>query len=407
MEGRQLRGMQIAEHGGLKETPRGWIVPAQCGSGTYFVQNKDGKYTCDCPDCQLRSTTCKHQWAVIYTIQKKVTVKKTTDKKGNTTVTKETKITYTQDWRAYNSAQTKEIKLFDILLKDLVECIDEPEQKIGRPRLRLKEQMFCAIQKVYSQLSQRRAHTLYRNAEGREQINHAPHFNAVGRLLNKEDLTPMLHNLLNITAMPLKDIETTFAPDSSGFRTTTFDQYPIYKYGTEKVHRWLKAHILVGVKTNVIASARVTEGDGEGTGDSTQYEPMVIDAHKYGFEIKEIPADMGYSSRDNHNLADSIGAVPYIPFRKNASGKSKGSSTWWKMFNYFQLHKEEFLQHYHQRSNVETTFMMVKTKLGDKLKSKNPLAQKNELLCKLIAHNIIVLIHEMHELGIRPDFKTC
>ena len=37
---------------------------------------------------------------------------------------------------------------------------------------------------------------------------------------------------------------------------------------------------------------------------------------------------------------------------------------------------------------------MIKSKLGDSLKSKNETAQKNELLCKLIAHNIIVLISE-------------
>ena len=40
---------------------------------------------------------------------------------------------------------------------------------------------------------------------------------------------------------------------------------------------------------------------------------------------------------------------------------------------------------------------MVKSKFGDKLKSKNLIAQKNELLCTLIAHNIVVLIYEMHE----------
>jgi transposase len=67
---------------------------------------------------------------------------------------------------------------------------------------------------------------------------------------------------------------------------------------------------------------------------------------------------------------------------------------------------EEFLEHYHQRSNVEATFMMVKTKFGDKLKSKNWTAQKNELLCKLIAHNIVVPIHEMHELGTTPNFGS-
>jgi hypothetical protein len=74
------------------------------------------------------------------------------------------------------------------------------------------------------------------------------------------------------------------------------------------------------------------------------------------------------------------------------------------MFLYFQLNREDFWSHYHKRSNVESTFNMIKAKLGDKLKSKSFIAQKNELLCKLIAHNIIVLIHEMHELGIKPDF---
>ena len=74
------------------------------------------------------------------------------------------------------------------------------------------------------------------------------------------------------------------------------------------------------------------------------------------------------------------------------------------MYHYFMMNREDFMEHYHKRSNVETTFMMVKTKFGDKLKSKKWTAQKNELLCKLIAHNIVVVIHEMHELGIKPDF---
>lgn len=51
-------------------------------------------------------------------------------------------------------------------------------------------------------------------------------------------------------------------------------------------------------------------------------------------------------------------------------------------------------------------FNMVKAKFGDKLKSKKWTAQQNELLCKLIAHNIVVLIHEMHELGIEPKFNS-
>lgn len=87
-----------------------------------------------------------------------------------------------------------------------------------------------------------------------------------------------------------------------------------------------------------------------------------------------------------------VGGVAYIPFKSNATDRAGGSKLWHKMFLYFQLNQEDFWEHYHKRSNVESTFNMIKAKLGDKLKSKNFIAQKNELLCKLIAHNIIVLI---------------
>jgi len=75
------------------------------------------------------------------------------------------------------------------------------------------------------------------------------------------------------------------------------------------------------------------------------------------------------------------------------------------MYHYFCLNQEEFMQHYHARSNIESSFMALKTKFGDCLKSKEFTSQTNELLCKVIAYNIVVLIHEIHELGISTDFK--
>ncbi len=140
--------------------------------------------------------------------------------------------------------------------------------------------------------------------------------------------------------------------------------------------------------------------------DSPQFVPLVQDTAQNGFTIKEMVADKAYSSRENLEAVGQVGGVAYIPFKSNATGRAGGSKLWHKMFLYFQLNQEEFWNHYHKRSNVESTFNMIKAKLGDKLRSKNFMAQKNELLCKLIAHNIIVLIHEMHELGIEPNFDT-
>ena len=55
--------------------------------------------------------------------------------------------------------------------------------------------------------------------------------------------------------------------------------------------------------------------------------------------------------------------------------------------------------------DVLTIFSSFKKKLGEKLKSKNKTAQINELLYKVIVYTIIVLIQEMHELGIEPNFN--
>ncbi len=79
---------------------------------------------------------------------------------------------------------------------------------------------------------------------------------------------------------------------------------------------------------------------------------------------------------------------------------------WRKTFHYFQLHKDEFLEHYHKRSNVESTFSAIKKKFGESVKSKNRIAQKNELLCKIIAYNITVLIHEMIQLNGTSEFLS-
>lgn len=395
MDMRLVKGIEIAKKGGITETPKGWIVPSQSGNGAYLVYKEGMKTACSCPDCQLRGIECKHQIAV------KMFYGEMVDNEGNKTITKVVKVTYPQDWSAYRKAQIAEITMFDRLLGELTDIIPEPTRTVGRPKISPREAVYCAIEKVYSQLSSRRAYSLYGKAKDRGDIRKAPSYNVVNILLNREDITPILQKLLTISALPLKSVETTFAPDSSGFRTSQFGQYYVEKYGVMKKHKWVKAHILVGTKTNVIVSARITDGEAN---DCPQFVPMVSEAHDNGFDIKEIPADMGYVDRKNFNLANEIGATAYIPFKSNASEKSKGSYTWTKMYHYFMLHRDEFMGHYHKRSNVESTFNMVKAKFGDKLKSKNFIAQQNELLCKLIAHNIVVLIHEICELGITPNF---
>jgi hypothetical protein len=45
---------------------------------------------------------------------------------------------------------------------------------------------------------------------------------------------------------------------------------------------------------------------------------------------------------------------------------------------------------------------MIKGKFGDAVRSKTDVAMKNEVLAKVLCHNLVCLVHEMHELGIDP-----
>jgi transposase len=388
-----MKGEMIAKRKAIHEQGDGWLVPSQTTSKHYFV---DENFVCNCPDSEFHKTTCKHAYAVRYYLAKETHTPQGIE-------TEKMRLTYPQAWSAYNAAQTHEIARFDGLLRELVDEVEEPEQGMGRPRLSLREQAFVSIQKVYSQLSSRRASSLFGKATESGLINHAPHFNTVSKFLNTEEATPILMRLVSLSASSLKSVETAFAVDSTGFRTSSYSMYAYTKYGAtgRKEHDWLKAHACVGVKTNIITAVKITNDDGA---DSPQFAPLVVATSQDGFTMNEVSADKAYSSKANHQIAKQVGAQAFIPFKMDATGKSRGCLAWRKAFFYFQLHQDEFMQHYHKRSNIESAFGAIKKKFGETLRSKNFCAQVNELLCKIVAYNIVVLIHEMEELKIEPNF---
>ena len=372
-----------------------FTVQSQTGVGQYRVEWNGDKWVCNCPDYtkQRHARPCKHIIALkLYLEIGYVTIEG-----------KQTEIipvTYSQNWANYNQAQSQEIELFDQFLYQLVSIIEEPEKNIGRPKLELKDQIFCCIMKVYSQLSLRRAQCLYEQALQKQQINYAPHYNAISNTLLKSEMTQILKKLIQVSSLPLAGIESNFAIDSSGFRCSTFGLYCEKMHDVKRMHNWLKVHICTGVNTNIITDVIITD---ENVGDSPQFEKLICKTAEH-FNIDEVVADGGYSSRKNHDVIGRLGGTAYIPFKENATGKSRGSILWRKAFHYFQLHKDEFLEHYHKRSNVESTFAAIKMKFGETIKSRKRISQENEMLCKIIAYNITVLIHAMFELGITPNF---
>lgn len=49
---------------------------------------------------------------------------------------------------------------------------------------------------------------------------------------------------------------------------------------------------------------------------------------------------------------------------------------------------------------------MIKTKFGERLRSNSVIAQTNEVLCKVLCHNLCCVIQSIYELCVEPNFWT-
>jgi len=394
MEAREQRGLEIAATMKLRRKGDVWTVPSQSSDGTNYTVDLTGDAPkCSCPDHEVRQIKCKHIYATEFSIRRE------TRPDGTTTITKTVRVTYSQDWRAYNAAQTHEKTRVTELLRALCDGISQPQQGRGRPRLPLSDVVFGAVMKVFTTVSGRRATSDLRECTTKGQISSTPHYNTIFNYLENSALTPILKALVEESASPLKAVETSFAVDSSGFSSCVYERWFDVKWGKMRTeHRWVKAHLMTGVTTNVVTSVEVTPTD---SADSPRL-PGLLDATARQFTVAEVSADKAYLSNKNFEVIVNAGAVPYIPFKSNTTGE--GPELWRKMFHFYQFKRSDFLSHYHKRSNVETTFSMIKAKFGASVRSKTPVAQVNEVLCKVICHNLCVLVQSIYELGIEPTF---
>lgn len=400
---REQRGVLLAAMVRIRQVGRLWFVPSQSEAKKKYTVDPDNQSPhCTCPDFEMHGCTCKHIHAVRIVRQRELFDDGSERVTEEVTVTQTVRKTYPQQWTAYNLAQTSEKETFQILLHALCQGVEEPERHgAGRPGLPLADAVFACCFKVFSTLSGRRFMCDLRDANAKGHIGSVPHFNSIFNHLERESMAPVLRELIERSSLPLSAIEQDFAADSTGFMTSRFCRWYDTKYGKHEQGRdWVKAHFMVGVKTHIITAVEIHEAC---TNDSPLL-PALLDATAKNFKVGEVSADKQYASEINFQAVARHGGTAFIPFKSNTTGGVGGLFA--KAFHYFCMYRDEFLNHYHKRSNIETAVMMIKSKFGDAVRSKTDVAMKNEVLCKVLCHNLVVLVGLMHEFGIQPDFSA-
>lgn len=306
------------------------------------------------------------------------------------------------NWRGYNLAQTNEKGLFKQLLHALCAIIPEPPRNpSGRSRVPIKDKVFGETYRAYAGLSGRRFQTDVAECTDRGLLSRRYGHNTGLDFLNDAGVTDLLRSLITESAKPLQGIERHFAPDSTGFGTKTYDRWHEEKHGKKWTGtQYVKTHIITGVYTHIITAAAASV---QQVGDITAMPALLDETRGAGFSVDEITADGAYLSEENLERFDALGIDAYIPFRTN-SRFHHDNSLWDVHLAFFRLNQSLFYEHYHRRSQVESTFSMVKAKYGSSVRGKQPASQANGVLCKLLANNLYILIRAIYELGIHPEF---
>lgn len=398
MDLRDQRAVLLAAMAKIDRKNGNWLVPSQSSPGKTYTVSLEGQGKCDCPDAG-DGYVCKHIRAL------KISLKRELGMDGQITETREVtfaeKKSYPQAWAAYGLAQATEKDRLQVLLADLCRALPEPDcsRKAGpKPHL-VKDQIFAMVFQIYCGLSSRRFSCDLLEAHKRGYVSKPIPGSKTPQFFEKAMFTPILVDLIEQSAAPLKAVESTFAVDSTGFSSSRFDRWYDQKYGVEKLKSvWVKLHASIGTKTNVVTAVRILDKD---AGDCPQFKPLVQATAKT-FKVNEVSADKAYTSKENFEAVANVGGVGYLKFKENATGEIGG--LFGKMFSYFKFRQDDFLNHYHRRSNVEATFSGVKRKFGDSVRSRTDAAMVNEVLCKVLAFNLCCLIQEQHELGIDPVF---
>jgi Transposase DDE domain len=122
------------------------------------------------------------------------------------------------------------------------------------------------------------------------------------------------------SSLPLTAVEKTFAIDSTGFSTSQFGRWVDFRSGklqSREKRKWIKAHLMCGVLTNIVTAVEVTDAYAH---DAPYFEPL-LDTTTQNFRVAEVVADKAYSSLANLKYATSKGVLPVIPFKANVEAR--------------------------------------------------------------------------------------
>ena len=292
---------------------------------------------------------------------------------------------------AYASLSQKE--------KDILEPPKDTQR--GRKPIPFKERIFYLV----DQVNTGKADLEYEGMMGeivRQGYTSAPcRCTSLSKYANDSALPIFFDRLIEHSARAMNRYEHIFAIDATGFNCTTKNDYYAQKHHRKKESDWCDTHVICGVNSNIITAATVHH---KYTSDELDEVIPLLEKTRRIFAIDYLLGDGGYMSEEKMEQVSSECSVRMVfPIKDNTLAYSPSRGVAWNENVRLNL-SEIWNDIYHPRSNVETVFSSIKKRIGETVHAHGEIARINEVYCKLVVHNLYVLIVYYFVAKICPPF---
>lgn len=273
---------------------------------------------------------------------------------------------------------------------------------VGRPPADPRIVVICLLIRAIFRLSYRSVYSLLAsNSEYREicGIKHLPAYNTVQEHV-KDVSEGYLNELVKQTSAAIMRVQRrdvcSSACDGTGIAIRKYERwFDVRNSKKSKKRSFVKlhAHVTTDREMPFFLSARVTKGY---KNDSPRLKCLVSQKSRE-IALENVALDTAYLSRRNAQLIADHGANPVIQLKSNtASAHSKGFPAWNRMIHEAWENKEAYESRYHRRTVIEGIFGAFKHRFGAEVASKIRHNQNVEVLCRVVAWNILALAYHSY-----------
>ena len=151
-----------------------------------------------------------------------------------------------------------------------------------------------------------------------------------------------------------------------------------------------KLSIAAATASHLILAARATTGAGA---DQPHFVPLLRQVRRR-VRFRTAVADAGYDSEANHVTARHELSVRSIIPPYAGRPTDKPPSARYRRLMYHRFKRKADKANYGQRWQVETVNSMIKRNLGSALRARTAPRRRNELLLRVLTHNLMILQQE-------------